>query len=145
MSRIVVMRGLPASGKTSRAMEILNSDPNAVRVNKDDLRIMMFGINGQNRGNWSYAKEKLVIKAETALVAKLLEQHKCIIIDDTNLNPKHVARWQQMADEGGHKLTVEDMKITVEECVERDKNRPNSVGESVILGMAGQYGLIEGD
>ena len=139
------MIGLPGSGKTTEAIKMLAEDANSVRVNKDSLRAMMFGVESGDRNNWSYAKEDLVIKAGTALVQLMLDNHKHVIIDDTNLNPKHVARWQQMADAGKHKLYIVNMKTTVEECIERDAKREHPVGKSVILGMAGQYGLIDGD
>jgi len=147
MSRISVLIGLPGSGKSTKAFEILAEDGNSVRVNKDDLRKMMFGAKkGKKRGDeWSYAKEDLVIKAETNLVKLLLDAHKHVIIDDTNLNHRHIARWQQIALAGKHTVKIIKMDVSVEECIARDKKRENPVGESVILGMAGQYGFIEGD
>ncbi len=38
MSKLIIMQGLPASGKSTRAEEILREDGNAVRINRDQLR-----------------------------------------------------------------------------------------------------------
>lgn len=39
--KLYMMRGIPGSGKTTRAREIC-ADTGALRVNKDDLRTMSF-------------------------------------------------------------------------------------------------------
>jgi len=43
---VLLLKGLPASGKSTYAKS-LSSTCNYIRVNKDDLRAMMFG------GNWT--------------------------------------------------------------------------------------------
>ena len=44
MSKMVIMQGLPASGKSTRAEEIERSMGNAVRINKDLLRTMLHSV-----------------------------------------------------------------------------------------------------
>ena len=41
MSRLILMQGLPGSGKSTRAKELLDENPHAVRINRDLLRTML--------------------------------------------------------------------------------------------------------
>ena len=42
MKKILILRGLPASGKSTFARKLLNENPNAwKRLNKDELRAML--------------------------------------------------------------------------------------------------------
>ena len=50
MSKLIMLSGLPASGKTTKARELMVEYGNAVRVNKDDLRDML------HTGSWSGQK-----------------------------------------------------------------------------------------
>ena len=38
MGKVTMLKGLPGCGKSTKSKEILDSDPDAVRVNKDDIR-----------------------------------------------------------------------------------------------------------
>ena len=38
MQEILFLRGLPASGKTSFALQHIENNPNYKRINKDDIR-----------------------------------------------------------------------------------------------------------
>lgn len=41
---VVLLRGVPGSGKTTVALRLMNDFPDQfVRVNRDDIRMMMFG------------------------------------------------------------------------------------------------------
>ena len=142
MARILILRGLPASGKSTKAQEYLDADSNCSRVNKDDLRHMFFGIYKDGHKNkWSGRKEDIVIKAETALVKLLIDKHRDVVIDDTNLNNSHIERWKQIALETGSKIEIIDIDTPMDECIKRDAAREHPVGEQVIRAMAAQYGL----
>lgn len=55
------MQGLPASGKSQKAAEIMKSDGNCVRINKDLLRKMLHNgkWNGKNEGQTRDASKML--------------------------------------------------------------------------------------
>ena len=50
--KLLLLKGLPASGKTTFAKELVRSDGNWIRVNKDDLRNMLHG------GKWQSSRER---------------------------------------------------------------------------------------
>jgi predicted kinase len=135
---MIIMRGLPASGKSTRAKEIMEKDGNAVRINKDLLRTMLHFDNFTGR-NESFTKACARDISRNMLLANVN-----VIIDDTNLNPKTMQSWKDLAMECGAKVEVIDITdVPVEECVMRDLDREKYVGGTVIKNMALQYGLTD--
>lgn len=69
-------------------------------------------------------------------------------MDNTHLNPRTLQRTQQLCEQLGYEVLVQDFsQVPVEICVERDAARDSDqqVGKQVILRMAQQAGLIEPD
>lgn len=131
--RIVVLKGLPASGKSTWAKEQL-SKGNWVRINKDDLRAMC------HNGKWSKDKEKDILAMRDAMIEVALGGLKNVIVDDTNLSDRHQITIQQKF---GNWATIEIndsfLAVPVEECIERDSKRQNPVGKKVIMDMHRQF------
>lgn len=129
--RIILCRGLPASGKSTWAKEhIAKSKGQIKRINRDSLRDMI------DSGVFSESKEKYIRKAELALADLYLAAGFTVIIDDCNLSPSAMSMWQEFAT--GKNIT-QDMQdftaVPLETCIERDRKRPNYVGEQVIRRM----------
>ena len=107
---------------------------NYCRVNKDSLRSML------HFSKFTPENEGVVNDIEIEIVRKLLAKGKNVIIDDTNLTKKHEQRWEGVANECNSRFNVHVMKTPMEECIVRDKNRENSVGEQVIKELAFVWG-----
>lgn len=132
MSKIIMLRGLPASGKSTWAREQIEGGPGLFkRVNKDDLRAMIDG------GRWSKFNEKAIVKARDELITTLLTAHPDIniIVDDTNLSPVHEKTLRVLADKEGADFEIKDFYVPVSVAEERDAKRPNGVGADVIRRM----------
>ena len=134
MQKIIMLKGLPASGKSTWAKEKINENSNYIRINKDDIRESI-------TGKWTSKKEKIVISIRNSLIKAGISLGKNVIIDDTNLNPKHEQSLKTLAQELGVEFEVNDsfLKVSVEECVERDIKRDKSVGYKVIYKMYYDY------
>ena len=134
MQKIIMLKGLPASGITTWAKEKINENSNYIRINKDDIRESI-------TGKWTPKKEKIVISIRNSLIKTGISLGKNVIIDDTNLNPKHEQSLKTLAQELGVEFEVNDsfLKVPVEECVERDIKRDKSVGYKVIYKMYYDY------
>ena len=134
MQKIIMLKGLPASGKSTWAKEKINENSNYIRINKDDIRESI-------TGKWTSKKEKIVISIRNSLIKTGISLGKNVIIDDTNLNPKHEQSLKTLAQELGAEFEVNDsfLKVPVEECVERDIKRDKSVGYKVIYKMYYDY------
>lgn len=135
MLTVWMTKGLPASGKTTWARAKMEELPpgSIKRVNKDLLREML------DFGQWGRGNEKVVLAARDALIVEALDRGKHVIVDDTNLAPRHEARIRQLI-KGKAKLEIVDFTDTDPwECIERDSKRPNPVGRAVILRMYRQF------
>jgi len=129
MIRLILTRGLPASGKTFWAKQYCLDNPNFVNICKDDLRLTIKG-------------ERKVIAERNKLTREAFAQGKSVIWSDTNFNPVHHKTALTIAKEF-HVLVIETQDFTqhvsLEECIKRDNARANGVGETVIKRMYNQY------
>lgn len=131
--KVFLLRGLPASGKSTYAKELVAKDHNWVRVNKDDLRAMM------NGGVFSRKLEEQIVITERELVENALKIGKNVVVDDTNFNLAHERYFSQLARYYKAEFEVKFFDTPLEECIKRDNKRPNGVGEAVIYKMYDQY------
>lgn len=133
MKKVIILKGLPASGKTQWAKEQINANPNVYkRVNKDDLRAMI------DNGKWSADSEKLILKIRDSIINLAIEHGKHVIVDDTNLHPKHEERIRQIA-KGKAEVIVKFFDVPLEDCIKRDSQRVNPVGRKTIQDMYDQF------
>jgi predicted kinase len=131
MPTLTITRGLPGSGKTTWAKQ----QPRSVRVNRDDLRVMLHG--GRIGAGWA---EIQVTIAQRAQVEALLRAGVDVICDDTNLRARYVRDLAELGVTAGAVVKIEDFTgVPVDVCVERDAARPDPVGEDVIRSMHNRY------
>lgn len=127
--KLFMMKGLPASGKTTRAKEMCRN-LGIKRVNKDDLRAMI------DDGQWSADNEAMILRFRDAIIAETLTKGLDIVVDDTNLIPKHEQDLRQLAEKHGALFGVIDLtSVPLEICLRRDRARAKPVGDDVIKNM----------
>lgn len=141
--KIILTRGLPASGKTSWSKDqVAKSNGKIKRVNKDDLRDMI------DVGAWSKTNEQLILNARDALVTLFIsnKEVETVIVDDTNFEEKHFNTMVGFADSYtklcNRDITVEYkdfLDVSLDECIERDSKRIKPVGQKVIREMHQRY------
>jgi len=138
MAKLIVLRGLPASGKSTLAKEMMEHDGNIVRVNKDLLREMLYWnkFSGKNEG--------FIWEVERMIAKHFLDQDRNVIVDDTNLNPNTFGSWFQFAKDNGHKIEHIDIDTDWETCIRRDELRDKQVGRSTIMDMAFMSKQVKG-
>lgn len=140
MTELIITRGLPASGKTTWAKELIaETGSGTVRVNRDDLRASLFGIEGIG----TFEQEQTITVAQKAAVRELLRAGVNVIVDDTNLRAKYARAWADLAVQEGAGFSVYDMGTPVDECVKRDAQRGaqggRTVGEKVIRELGKKF------
>jgi predicted kinase len=138
MLTVTLTKGLPGSGKSTWAKQIIDENPSFFkRINKDDLRAML------DNGKFSSSNEKFILKIRDSLILMALDDGKHVIIDDTNLHPKHTERIKELIN-GKARLVIKDFTdVPLDVCIERDLKRTNSVGEKVIRSMYNKFLKID--
>lgn len=134
MTRLLITRGLPASGKTTFARKL---QPYVVRVGRDDLRVMLHG-----RRLFTQWAEGQVTAVQRTVVEALLRAGASVVVDDTNLRPATARGWAEMAARFSASFEVHDFTdVPLAECLRRDADRPSDlrVGEQAIRTMHDRY------
>jgi predicted kinase len=140
MTELLILRGLPASGKSTFAKAWVEVDRlNRARVNRDLFRQMLDDgvyVSGVTEGR--------VIQAEHGAIRALLKRGVSVVVDDTNL-PRRVVRDLARIAAGlsnpGHMIewSTQYFGTPLEECIRRDQHRKNQVGANVIKDMYNKY------
>lgn len=135
MPKLYLKRGLPGSGKSTSAKEMVMKDGNTARINFDDLRAMLFN------GKWSGTREKLVNALCATMIEALSDMGMNVVVDNTNLTQRHLDRYRNMAHELGLQFVEQRHDINIAGCVSNDRRREKGhVGQAVIERLAFQSG-----
>lgn len=134
MPELLILSGLPASGKTTFANEWVMADSfNRRRINYDDLRELMFG----KGWKWNRAQENKMQKHAKEICIDYLRNAYSVIIDNTNLSRRVREQWASIGRSLGASIIEHEMPATIMQCVARDWIRgPARVGRAVIERMA---------
>ena len=132
---ILILKGLPASGKTTFAKKFVEENEGWVRINRDDLRHMS-GI------YWVPSREDYISSVEAAAILNALITGHNVIVDATNLSKaakdivdKAVEAFTGMKEGNTVEVSEKFFDIPLPDCIARDAARENPVGERVIRSM----------
>lgn len=141
MTTLTITRGLPGSGKTTWARAEVYRDPeNVARVNRDDIRMMLYG-----KTVLPPELEPMVTKTQHHAAGALLKAGKSVIVDDTNLHLSRTVRpWQRVAYEVGAAFHHVDFDVTQQVCLDRLHKRARERGgayvpDDVVTRMHNRY------
>jgi predicted kinase len=141
---VEILVGLPASGKSTYALEkVKNSHGSIKRINKDNLRSMI------DNNVFSKKNEKNIEESRDNLIKLFLSRGYSVIIDDTNLAPKHIENIEIITNDYARFygmdieiiINKDFLNVPLEECVQRDSLRTGKarVGRMVIFSMAKKF------
>lgn len=141
MKEVIMLKGLPACGKSTWALgKISGENTNSwKRINKDELRSML------DNGKHSKGNESFVLEVRDMILMAALRAGKHVIIDDTNLHPKHEVEIKGIIEryekESGKKVffSIKSFNTSLEDCILRDSKRDKPVGEKVIRDNYNKY------
>ncbi|MBA3855539.1 MAG: hypothetical protein C0507_01400 [Cyanobacteria bacterium PR.3.49] len=128
MKRIILLIGVPGSGKTTLAAKI--AQKGFTILNADSIRQELYGDAGEQ------GEPEAVFKIFFERMEKLMEQGTDLIIDNTNANPKHRKQILDRAKQFEYndvQLWLLDTPLAV--CIARNKNRQRVVGEDIVANM----------
>ena len=129
---LVVLSGLPGSGREEKALEWVSGDPEGrVRSSRDEMRELL---TGRVRG-LSGSEERRVTAAQRGLVRGLLASGHSVVVDDVNAKVGHRQEWAKIADDLGVPSVMVDIDADLEQCIARDKGSKWPYGEKAIRDM----------
>lgn len=136
MKKLVILRGLPGSGKSTF---INNHDLATYTISMDAIRLMFSSPikneNGKTVVSQSYNSRVYEIFIE--MFKERMSNGSFTVVDNTNMNNKSIKTLVEIAKENNFDICIVDFtSVPIDECISRDKNRKFYVGESVIRRMA---------
>jgi tRNA uridine 5-carbamoylmethylation protein Kti12 len=136
--QIIVMQGLPGSGKSTIARNLVGDSANKVIISKDAIR-RMFG------DYWQPEREPLVAAAQQDIIfSAMMHKVDMIVIDSCNFGQELevllgiIQRSQSKlcTDYAINKMeVVTPVKTCIERVTQRDANEPQPINEQVIYDM----------
>lgn len=123
--KILVLQGVPASGKSTFARSLVLKDKSYVIVSRDAIR--------EARGEyWIPEHEDYISDIEEFEIRSAIKHNLNPIIDATNLNPKTIAKWKNLAEELNVNIEFKLFEIDFATALERDSKRERAVGKKVL-------------
>lgn len=127
--KILILIGIPASGKSTWAKQYTRNNPSWVRVSRDDFRLML-----KTSQVCPPNIEDLITVLVNEVITKSLMKKLNVIVDNTNLQKKYIDaiidRFKYSAD-----IDYRSFDISVDKAIQRDSAREMKVGEGVIKKM----------
>jgi predicted kinase len=147
MNKIIICRGIPASGKSTWAKQWVSQNPQKrIRINYDDMRMMFGEYWVPHRESFPFLKD-----IRNSILRNAIYNDFDIVIDNMNLNSKEIndIRYQvqeicyeRSCREGkniSYEIEFMDFKTPLKECIERDSKRPIKIGEETITNIYNKY------
>jgi predicted kinase len=116
---LVITVGISGCGKSTWAKaEVYRTRGKTVRLNRDDMRAMLFpGV------EWNRSNENIVKNWQVEGVRQALQSGRNVIVDDTNCIRQTRQKWEDLAQQLHVKFRIVTFNVDAKECIERDKAR----------------------
>lgn len=115
---LLILKGIPASSKSTYAKKLMKEEPNWVRINKDSIREML------HNSEFSHRNEKLVRDAQKMLILAAFAHDFNVILDNTHIGANVLqGLHDDMKRRGNVKVIEKGFKITLEEAKHRNALR----------------------
>ncbi|GAB2545211.1 phosphatase domain-containing protein [Spirosoma aerophilum] len=145
MKKVLILSGLSGSGKSTFARQFCLENPDWLRVNRDDLRRSLLPVSlGEYWQTWSDREkdriERLVSELQRTAILEGLTQGWHVLIDNTNLKLSYFSEFRRLLAHHFDRVEIQYSLIDtpLKVCIQRDRDRPDSVGEAGIRRQAEQ-------
>ena len=147
MKTLLVLQGLPASGKSTYAVNWVNEDPeHRLRINQDSIR-RMFGKYWLENKLQLKKRESITSNITMELLKQSMFNQFDIVLDNMNLNTKVLGTIEdyvnyfsiKYTDLQAYKIEYKLFKEPLQTLIDRDSKRDISVGANVITNLYNRY------
>ena len=122
--KLVILSGIPCSGKSTWAKQFVKGKTDWVIVNRDSIRL--------SRGDyWIPSQESYISKLEEFAIEEAFRIGLNVISDNTNLNPKTISKLKELAETYGAEVEEKFFHVSLKEAISRDLERGQKGGISV--------------
>lgn len=129
-TKVIILIGPPGCGKSTAAKEFIKLNPSYVRVNRDDLRMML-----RNEQMLDNKSEEILTDIQNNIIINFLSRGKNVIIDNTNLKEKYLKELINVCSDYCDDIIFNIFDTKIETCIERNNNREQKVPIDVIKKM----------
>ncbi|HEY9793423.1 MAG TPA: ATP-binding protein [Candidatus Obscuribacterales bacterium] len=134
MKQLVLLVGVPGSGKTTLAQRLV--DRGYVWLNADQIRHEVHGDEGDQ------SKSEVVFGIFFSRLEEALEKGQDVVIDNTNINQKHRSPILQRAIKAGYQdIQLWVLDVPLEVCLERNKTRNRQIPDEIVTNY---YNTLQG-
>lgn len=136
MTKLIITRGIPGSGKSTWARAWAASDtPNRLHIERDMIRQILFDVVGKTR--LSDKQEQEVTMYQANIVHYALKAGVDVCVADTNTTQKRVNYWKNFAQKENVDFEIVLFDTPLDVCLYRNSQRlkDERVPESVIYKM----------
>lgn len=145
IKKIIVLQGLPASGKSTWARAWVKEDPeHRVRFNRDDIRNML-GI------YWVPSREPLINSIYDSFIKDAMVNGYDIVLDNMNLNKETIKEIEKEVLDFNNWISNSELdfryeieyksflEVPLQTCIDRDSKREAPIGEKTIRCIFNKY------
>ena len=131
--KVLILIGVPASGKSTWSLDFVRTNPDWVRVSRDDFRFMLKG-----QPVCDPKIESLINTLQDTVILDSLAKGLNVVIDNTNLKKKYIEHFAKLVQPYAS-VEFQVFDISLNEALERDEAREKKVGKEVLERMFKQY------
>jgi predicted kinase len=131
--KVLILIGVPASGKSTWSLDFVRKNPDWVRVSRDDFRFML-----KDQPVCEPRIELLINTIQDSVILEALAKGLNVIIDNTNLKKKYIEHFAKLVEPYAS-VEFQIFDISLEKALERDEAREKKVGKEVLERMFKQY------
>jgi predicted kinase len=129
-TKVIILVGPSGAGKSTAAKQFIKENPSYVRVNRDDLRMML-----RSEQVLDNKSEEILTDIQNNIIINFLSKGKNVIIDNTNLKEKYIKQLINTCSDYSDNIMFNIFDTTLETCIERNYNREQKVPIDVIKKM----------
>lgn len=136
MRNLIILRGIPASGKSTW---VKNNELEQFTVSSDALRLLYAGVEYDLEGyqRISQKADKKVWNELYSIVENRMKDGQLTVVDATHISEKSISEYKKLSKKYNYRITIINFNISLEEALKRNSEREEykQVPEKVIEDM----------